>query len=619
MSPTRAAQVGSLGRRALGVFHKAEDLAVSVALAAMMILPLAELALRDVLTGGIPGAIPFVQHLTLWVGLLGATLAAREGKLVALATTSFMPAGWLSRVAGAFSGLVGAMVCAILASGSLDLIGVERDLGSEIALGVPTWVAQLVLPFAFGLIALRLVWRAGEWPGRLVAMLGLLAGLWLAPSYEVLDGTPGGPWILLLVVAALAGAPIFVVLAGAAVLLYMTIFYSPSLVVLYAYERSINPTLPAIPLFTLTGFILAQGKATERLLTVFRALVGWLAGGTAVVCVVVCAFFTVFSGASGVTILALGGLLLPALLKEGYRDRFSVGLLTASGSIGLLLPPALPLILYAVIAQVAPEDLFIGGFLPGLLLVVLLAAWGVREGMVTKAGRHPFSWPKVWPALWTGKWELLLPVVVLAAYFTGVATLVETAALAALYAAVTTGLIHRDFPLWRGLGRAFSECGVLVGGVLIIVAVADGFTHYTLDADIPYRLLEWTQARIESPLVFLLALNVFLLAVGCVMDIFSAIVVVVPLITLIGQHYGIHPVHLGIIFVANLELGYMTPPVGLNLFFASYRFDRPLLHVYRAAVPFLLILAFGVVLITYFPWLSLGLLELLGRSVEALP
>jgi tripartite ATP-independent transporter DctM subunit len=337
------------------------------------------------------------------------------------------------------------------------------------------------------------------------------------------------------------------------------------------------------------------------------------------VCVVVCAFFTVFSGASGVTILALGGLLLPALLKEGYRDRFSVGLLTASGSIGLLLPPALPLILYAVTAQVAPEDLFIGGFLPGLLLIVLIAAWGVREGIVTQAGRHAFSWPEVWPALWLAKWELLLPVVVLVAYFSGIATLVETSALAALYAAVVTGVIHRDFPLWRGLGRAFSECGMLVGGVLIIVAVAQGFTQYTLDADIPYRLLEWTQARIDSPLLFLLALNVFLLLVGCVMDIFSAIVVVVPLITAIGAAYGIHPVHLGIIFVANLELGYMTPPVGLNLFFASYRFDRPLLHVYRAAIPFLLILAFGVILITYVPWLSLGLLELLGRSVEASP
>jgi tripartite ATP-independent transporter DctM subunit len=605
--------------RALGAFHKAEDLVVGVALAAMVILPLAEIALRPVLTGGIPGAIPFVQHLTLWVGLLGAALAAREGKLVALSTASFMTAGWLRGTAGAISGLVGAMVCAMLASGSIDIIGVERDLGGEIALGVPTWAAQLVFPFAFGLIALRLVWRAGGWPGRAVAALGILAGLWLAPSYEILDGTSGAPWVVLLVVAALAGAPVFVVLAGAAVFLYMTIFAPPAQVVLYAYERSIDPNLPAIPLFTLTGFILAEGKVTERLLRVFRALVGWVPGGTAVVCVVVCAFFTVFSGASGVTILALGGLLLPALLKEGYRDRFSVGLLTASGSIGLLLPPALPLILYAVIAQIPPEDLFIAGFLPGLLLVVLLAAWGVREGIATKAERHPFSWPEVWPAIWLAKWELLLPAVVLAAYFGGFATLVETSALAALYAAIVTGLIHRDFPLWRGLGRAFSECGVLVGAVLIIVAVAQGFTQYTFDADIPYRLLEWTQARIDSPLVFLLALNVFLLAVGCVMDIFSAIVVVVPLITLIGNAYGIHPVHLGIIFVANLELGYMTPPVGLNLFFASYRFDLPLLHVYRAAVPFLLILAFGVILITYVPWLSLGLLELLGRSGEALP
>ena len=611
--------MGSLGGRALGAFHKAEDLAVGVALAAMVILPLAEIALRPVLSGGIPGAIPFVQHLTLWVALLGAALAAREGKLVALSTATFMKAGWLKGIAGAFAGLVGAMVCAMLASGSLDIIGVERDLGGEIALGVRNWVAQLVFPFAFGLIALRLVWRAGGWPARVVAALGLLAGLWLAPSYEILGGTSGAPWVLLLVVAALAGAPIFVLLAGAAVFLYMTIFAPPAQVVLYAYERSIDPNLPAIPLFTLTGFILADGNVTERLLRVFRALVGWVAGGTAVVCVVVCAFFTVFSGASGVTILALGGLLLPALLKERYRDRFSVGLLTASGSIGLLLPPALPLILYAVIAQIAPEDLFIAGFLPGLLLVVLLSAWGVREGIVTKAERHPFSWPEVWPALWLAKWELLLPVVVLAAYFGGFATLVETSALAALYAAVVTGLIHRDFPLWRGLGRAFSECGVLVGAVLIIVAVAQGFTQYTFDADIPYRLLEWTQARIDSPLVFLLALNVFLLAVGCVMDIFSAIVVVVPLITIIGNAYGIHPVHLGIIFVANLELGYMTPPVGLNLFFASYRFDRPLLHVYRAAVPFLLILAFGVILITYVPWLSLGLLELLGRSGEALP
>jgi len=605
--------VFSVGRRILRAFHTGEDVVLGIALAVMAVVPLAAIVVRPVLTGGIPGAIPIVQHLTLWVAVLGAALAARENKLVALATQTFLPDGVLSRSARGFSAMVGAAVCATLVWGASDIIAVERDLGSEIALGFPTWLAQLVLPVGFGLLALRLVWHAGGWGARTAGLLGLAAGLWLAPSYEILDGAPGWPWVMLVLVAAVAGAPIFTVLAGAAVFLYMTLFFPPAQVVLYAYERAIDPTLPAIPLFTLTGFILAQGKATERLLRVFRAGVGWVPGGTAVVCVIVCAFFTVFSGASGVTILALGGLLLPALLKEGYRDRFSVGLLTASGSLGLLLPPALPLILYAVVAEISPEDLFVAGFLPGLVLIGLTAAWGAREGILTGAGRHPFSTTEVWPALWHAKWELLLPCVVLGAYFSGWATLVETSALAALYAAVVTGVVHRDFPLLGGLRSAFRECGVLVGGVLIIVAVAQGFTQYTLDADIPFRVLEWTRAQIESPVVFLLALNAFLLLVGCVMDIFSAIVVVVPLMTAIGAAYGIDPIHLGIIFVANLELGYMTPPVGLNLFFASYRFDRPLLEVYRAAVPFLLILGFGVVLITYVPWLSLGLLEWLGR------
>ena len=602
------------GRRMLTAFHTVEDSLAIAALAIMVILPLSEIALRPLLVGGIPGAIPFVQYLTLWVGFLGAMLAAREGRLVALATATFVPKGWLSSVAATFSALVGAMVCTTLARGSIDIIAVERELESEIALGVPTWTAQLVLPLAFAVIAARLVWRAGGWTARLVAAIGVAAGFWLSTSYEVLDGTPSWPWVVVVVVAALAGAPIFTVLGGAAVFLYMTIFFPPAQVVLYAYERLIDPTLPAIPLFTLTGFILAQGQSTERLFGFFRAVVGWVPGGTAVVCVVVCAFFTVFSGASGVTILALGGLLLPALLKDGYRDRFAVGILTASGSIGLLLPPALPLIVYAIVAEISPEDLFIGGFVPGVLLIGLMAAWAVREGMVTGAGRRRFVLSEVWPAMWMAKWELVLPLVVLGAYLTGTATLVETSALAALYAAVVTGLVHRDFALARGFRQAFRECVVLVGGVLIIIAVAQGFTQYTFDADIPFRLLEWIQSQIESPLLFLLVLNGFLLIVGCVMDIFSAIVVVVPLITAIGTAYGIHPVHLGIIFVANLELGYMTPPVGLNLFFASYRFERPLLQVYRAAVPLLVILAFGVILITYVPWLSLGLLEWLGRT-----
>jgi tripartite ATP-independent transporter DctM subunit len=255
----------------------------------------------------------------------------------------------------------------------------------------------------------------------------------------------------------------------------------------------------------------------------------------------------------------------------------------------------------------------VAGLLPGFLLIGLVSAWGVREGVVTGAGRYPFVARDVWPAVWAAKWELGLPLVVLVPYFRGWATLVEVSALAALYGIVLTGVIHRDYRLLEGLRRAFREAVVLVGGVLIILAVAKGFTAYTLDADIPFRLLEWTQSRIESPLMFLLALNLFLLVVGCLMDIFSAIFVVVPLITAIGAAYGIDPVHLGIIFIANLELGYLTPPVGLNLFFASYRFDRPLLEVYKAAVPVLLILALGVILITYVPWLSLGPLELLGR------
>ena len=608
-----AAASASHGRGILGAVHVGEEIIAAVALAAMVILPLAEIAVRPFLAGGIPGSIPFVQHLTLWVGFLGAALAAREGKLIALASATFIPDGRLRRAAAVVAAMFGSAVCAILARGAVDVVAVERDIGSEIALGVPVWVILLVLPFTFAVIALRLAWRAGGLRARAVAAFGLVAGLWLSTSYEFLDGTAGWPWVVLVIAAALAGAPIFAVLAGAGVFLYMTFFVPPAQVVLSAYDLATEPLLPAIPLFTLTGCILSRGKVSERLLRVFRAVVGWVPGGTAVVCVVVCAFFTIFSGASGVTILALGGLLLPALLQDGYRDRFSVGLLTASGSLGLLLPPALPLILYAVVAEAPLEDLFVGGFLPGILLIGLVSAWGMREGVVTAAGRHAFSRAEVWPAVWAAKWELALPIVVLVSYFSGRATLVEASAVAALYAVVLTGLVHRDFPLRRGLHEAFNESVILVGGVLIILAAAKGFTAYTLDADIPFRLLEWTQARIESPLLFLLALNVFLLVVGCLMDIFSAIFVVVPLISAMGAAYGIDPIHLGVIFIANLELGYLTPPVGLNLFFASYRFDRPILHVYRAALPMLAILGFGVILITYVPWLSLGLLELLGR------
>ena len=598
----------------LRLFLSGEQLFANLALAAMVLLPLAEIVFRPILAGGIPGSIPFVQHLTLWVGFLGASLAARDGKLIALATASFLPDGRTRHATQVFAAIVGAAVSMVLAAGAYDLMMLDREDGTIIAAGVPVWLAQLVLPLSFSLIGLRLVWRASpRWPGRAMASVGLLVGLWLGGTGGILESGPVWPLISMVLVAAVFGAPIFTVLGGIAALLYMGDGDLPVLVSIETYALSIQPHLPAIPLFTLAGFILAAGKASERLLRLFRAAVGWVPGGTAIVCVVLCAFFTVFTGGSGVTILALGGVLFPALLRDGYRERFSLGLLTASGSLGLLFPPAMPLILYAIVAQVAPGDLFVAGIVPGILLVLLTAIWGVREGLLTGAGRHRFGWLELRQSLWCAKWELSIPFVVLGVLFSGFATLVETAAFTALYTALIQCFIHRDFVAGAGLYQAFSECVVLVGGVLIILGVAVGFTAYLNDADVPFRIVEWAEANVDSRLLFLLGLNAFLLLVGCVMDIFSAIFVVVPLVVPVAEQFDVNLIHLGIIFIANLELGFLTPPVGLNLFLASYRFNRPLLQVYHASLPLLAILGFGVLVITYVPWLTMALLGWLGR------
>jgi tripartite ATP-independent transporter DctM subunit len=350
------------------------------------------------------------------------------------------------------------------------------------------------------------------------------------------------------------------------------------------------------------------------LLRVFRAWVGWAPGGTAVAAATLCAFFTLFTGGSGVTILVLGGLLLPALMGDGYRERFSIGLLTASGSLGLLFPLSLPLMLYGIVSQKASiEDLFIGGLLPGLLMLGLLAALGVREGLVTHAERRTFRVGEALAALWQAKWELFLPVFVGGAFLGGVATLVESAPLAALYALIVQRYIHRDLPTWKDVLRVAADCVALVGGVLLILAVAAGLTDYLVYAEIPTRLIAWTQAHIHSRLAFLLALNVFLLLVGTLMDIFSAIVVVVPLILPLAEAYGVDYVHLGIIFVANLELGFLHPPLGLNLLLASIRFKKPVLDVTWATLPMLGILAIGVLLITSVPGRTLGWVHWLGR------
>jgi len=580
----------------------------------MVALPLLEIGVRFFLDSGVRGSGPIVQHLTLWVAFLGAALAARDDKLLSFATGRLLPEGKIRDAARAFSFSMAAAVTALLCRAGVELVWIERDSGAEVTRGLPVWVAELVLPVSFAMIALRLVRNSGTtfWT-RLPATIGLLVGVLIGQYSSLLDGRPAWPALTIVLLGTLAGGPIFALLGGSAVLLFLHDGIPGAAVLAETYRLTVSPTLPAVPLFTLVGFLLAEGGASHRLLRLFRAWFGWIPGGTAVVCTVVCAFFTVFTGGSGVTILALGALLLMALREDGYRDSYSVGLLTASGSLGLLFAPALPLILYGIVARISIEDLFIGGALPGVLLVGLVAGWGVREGLIRKMPRTPFNAREARAALWQAKWELALPAVALFAIFSGLATLVEAAAVTVLATLVSQAVVHRDLTFRRGVPKVLVECVVLIGGVLLIMGVAMGLTNYMVDAQIPSIALSWVQQHIESPLVFLLRLNLFLLLVGCVMDIFSATVVVVPLIVPIGAAFGIDPVHLGIIFVANLELGYLTPPVGLNLFLASYRFERPLLMVYRAAVPFLLILAFGVLLITYFPPLTTGLLRLLGR------
>lgn len=590
------------------LFDRVEGGLAAIALLAIVLLMVAEMALRP-FGSGVPGALPVVQHLTLWLAFLGAALAASEGQLLSVATGDLLPEGLPRQLAQVFAAAIGAGVSALLARASWEFLLSEKEAGEIVAYGIPVWVALLVLPVSLGLIAVRLVWRAGpEWLPRAGVALGLAAGLWLGAAPQLLEGAPLWPILLVLIAAMLLGSPLFAVLGGAAVLLFLRDAVPIAAVPIETYRLAVSPTLPAVPLFTLTGFLLAEGKASERLVAVFRALFGFIPGGTAVVTAIVCAFFTVFTGGSGVTILALGALLYQTLKADGYPERFSLGLITTAGSLGLLLPPALPLILYGIVAEQPIDRLFIGGILPGILLIALIGAWGVRVGLKSGAGRQAFDLGRAGQALWRAKWELLLPVFLIVAILGGFATPVEASALAALYALCVQLFIHRDLTLFGDVPRVLRHTTVLIGGVLIILCVAMGFTSYLIDAQVPAELLAFTKEHVSSPLVFLALLNVFLLIVGCLMDIFSAIVVVVPLLVPLGAAYGIDPIHLGILFIANLELGYLTPPVGLNLFLASYTFKKPLLEVYRASFPGLLILLIGVLLITYFPFLTTALL-----------
>ncbi len=421
-----------------------------------------------------------------------------------------------------------------------------------------------------------------------------------------------GPALAVIILMALAGAPIFAVLSSLALLgFYLSGITSSALIVDIYSQFSNNPVLYTIPIFTFAGFILAESRASVRIVNFSQAILGWMPGGLAVVSLIACAAFTAFTGASGVTIIALGGLLFPVLIKGRYTERFSLGLLTASGSLGLLFFPSLPIIIYGVVAQTSITQLFAAGIVPGLLLIAILglvsSAWAVHSGAQTT----PFSLRNVLATGYEAKWELVIPVILVVGIFGGFFTLGEVASIMAAYAFFVEVFIHRDLTISQ-FPAIVRESMVLVGAIFIIFSSALALTTYMVDAEIPMRILAFIQARIGSKVVFLVALNVFLLFVGCIMDIYSALVVVVPLVVPIATSYGINPVHLGIIFLANLEIGYLTPPVGMNLFISCIRFSRPVLEVCRASAPFILALLVGLLLITYVPGLSLWLVESLG-------
>lgn len=582
-------------------------------LGAMVSLPLLEAGLRKVPWVTAPNTQDWVQHLTLWVGLFGAFLASWKERHISIAVGEAMHSGLLKAGFGMVSraGAMGILVCLTIASG--ELVAGVRGFG-EVGGWLPQWIAMAPMPVAFAAMTVVTWWRRGEgWALR----LGLLPlAFVLGPGLVFLPLGDGSVARLLgigaICILAGVGMPLFAALGGVALLLF---FLQPGGSVTfpldYTYQIVAEPLLPSIPLFALAGVVLARGGAPERLIRLVRAWTGWIPGGASVATILACAFFTAITGASGVTILALGGLLFPVLRAAHHTEKFSLGLLTASGSVGLLFPPSIPVILYAVRgssinAGVGWKQLFLAGFLPGVLLIALLSAFSVFQVRGRWAERPSFDMREALAATRVAWGDVLLPIMVLVAIFGGFMAMVEAAALAALWAIVLEGGVHRTVGIRRGLPAAFRETCLLVGALIVVIGLAYGLFSYLVDAQIPDRVAAWVTEVIHSRWTFLLVLNLLLLGVGALMDIFSAIILVVPLIAAVAPEYGISPAHLGIVFLANLELGYLTPPVGINLFLSSLTFDRPLLKVWQATLPVLAIFAGWVLLVTYVPWLSEG-------------
>lgn len=586
---------------------------------AMVLIPVAEVLLRK-LRGQGPGLGPIVQHLSVWLGFIGALAATSAAKHLGLATTAFLRRdNPLRRVARYLGGAVSSVTAMMLAWASY--IALEDNMvGTDLLPGgIPAWWGGVIVPVAFALICVRFIWFThgvnATWRERVVSLAACVVCALAFRFGQAHAHAFLWPGVILIVVSFALGAPVFVAMSGLAMLLFFTADDpAPIASVPQATLQLVqNPTLPAIPLLTLAGYVMAAGNASQRLVRAYKSLFGWMPGGLGLMAISVMALFTTFTGGSGVTILALGGLVLPALVEDKYPEGFSLGLVTASGSLGLLFPPSLPVILYGAVAGVAAERLFLGALVPGVILILVVGAYAIRAGVRARAPRQRFDAREVGRALWAAKFDIGLPVVVMGVLLSGLAGTVESAAIGALYALCVELFVFRDVHPWKELPRVLVQSATLVGAVVILMGVALGLTNYLVDQQIPDALVAWVQVHFHSQWSFLLALNALLLVLGSVFEIYAAIIVLAPLIAPLGLVFNVEPVHLGVVFLANLELGFLFPPMGLNLFLSASRFGKPLPQLYKHALPFLVIMALGVLFITYVPAVTTGVVHLLSH------
>ena len=583
----------------------------------MTLIPIIEIAMRPMSGRGVENAPVLVQHLGLVLAMLGAVAAERHGHLTTLGSgiADLGNARWQAATL-AFANASAALICGLLALGSWRFVATEMQASQPLAYGIPVWWVQATMPAGFLLLGAKLGARCFQaiWLKMACALILPIAAFMLAVQWEGAS-PPFWPAVVLLIAGLLAGAPVFAILGGLALALFWSEGQPLASVSLSHYQITVNPSLPALPLFTLAGLIFARTGAAQRLGAVFLAMFGSGVTGTVIATAVLCSFFTAFTGGSGVTILALGGLLLPLLRNAGFPEQRGISLVTSASALGVLLAPSVPLIMYAIIARVPIKDMFLAGLVPAAVMVFFLLVFGgylKRGGMVSASAETPRTpssradETSLLTALWRAKWEIAAPVVAIGSLVSGLATPTESAALTAAYAVLTQAFAHRELKLAL-LARCLADCAMIIGGVMLILGMALGLTNYLVDAGVPDAAIEWVQSVIPNKWVFLLALNVFLFAAGALMEIFAAIVVLVPLLLPVAMAYGIDPVHFGIIFIANMEMGFLCPPAGMNIYFASAMFGKPIRYVAVSVLPALLAIFLGTLAISWLPVIATGL------------